>query len=39
MKTEIFKRIDSIIERVDNYKVEPIFSNEIQLRNNRKASS
>ena len=39
MKTEIFKHIDSIIEKVDNYKVEPIFSNEIQSRNNRKVSN
>jgi len=38
MKTGIFNHIDSIIEKVDNYKVEPIFSNEIQLRKNRKVS-
>jgi 3-methyladenine DNA glycosylase Tag len=39
MKTKIFKHIDSIIEKVNNYKVEPIFSNEIQSRNNRKVSN
>ncbi len=38
MKTEIFKHIDNIIEKINNYKIEPIFSNEIQLRNNRKVS-
>jgi len=36
MKTEIFKHIDSIIEKVDNYKIEPIFSNEIEFRKKRK---
>jgi len=35
MKTKIFKHIDNNIEKINNYKVEPIFSNEIQSRNNR----
>ena len=38
MKTEIYEHIDNIIERINTYKIEPIFSNEIQSRNNRKVS-
>ncbi len=38
MKPEIFQRIDSIIEEIDSYKVEPIFSNEIELRRKRKVT-
>ncbi|MDD3722097.1 MAG: hypothetical protein PHW92_06390 [Lutibacter sp.] len=36
MKTEIFQHIDSLIEKIDKYKFEPNFSNEINLRNNKK---
>lgn len=35
---EIFGEIDKLIDNINQYKVEPIFSNEIQLRNNRKVS-
>lgn len=38
MKTEIFKHIDNTIEKINNYKIEPIFSKEIQSRNSRKVS-
>ncbi|MDU8886312.1 hypothetical protein RXV94_09085 [Yeosuana sp. MJ-SS3] len=38
MKNEIFQHIDNIIEKIDMYKVEPIFSKEIKLRNDRKVS-
>ena len=38
MKTEIFQHIDNIIKKIDSYKIEPIFSNEIEFRKNRKVS-
>jgi 3-methyladenine DNA glycosylase Tag len=38
MKAEIFQQIDNIIEDIDKYKVEPVFSNEINLRNNKKVA-
>jgi len=38
MKTEIFEHIDSIINNIDSCKVEPIFSNELEFRKNRKVS-
>ncbi len=38
MKTEIFEHIDNIIKKIDNYRVEPIFSNELEFRKNRKVS-
>lgn len=38
MKKEIFQQIDNIIKRIDEYKIEPFFSTEIQSRNDRKVS-
>ncbi len=38
MKTEIFEHIDNIIKKIDNYRVEPIFSNELEFRKTRKVS-
>jgi hypothetical protein len=37
MTKEIFLQIDKIIESVNNYKIEPIFSVEVAVRNKRKA--
>jgi len=39
MKKEIFKHIDNVIEKINQYKIEPIFSNEIEFRNNRTVSN
>ena len=38
MKIEIFQRIDSIIENIDKNKIESIFSDEVNLRNNKKVA-
>jgi len=35
---KIFGEIDKLINKINKYKVEPIFSDEIKLRNNRKIS-
>jgi 3-methyladenine DNA glycosylase Tag len=38
LKIEIFQRIDSIIENIDKNKIESIFSDEVNLRNNKKVA-
>jgi len=38
MKKEIFQQIDNLIDRIDKYKIEPVFSTEINSRNDRKVS-
>ena len=39
MTKEIFLQIDKLIENIDNYKIEPVFSTEVLSRNNRKVSN
>lgn len=36
MKNEIFNKIDDIISNINKYKIEPLFSNELNLRINKK---
>lgn len=38
MKTQIFSQIDRLIENIDKYKIDSIFSTEVLLRNERKVS-